>query len=356
MREDFNKDVILAYVAHLMCEYKEPVMLDFKPVKSLAAINDLLAGEEAEVIAEITAPLTLTEEEAITVPAGKKLTVKLDTDMTVAQVGFNVQDGGQLTLCGNGIIKSTNKTTNGAPVQVIGKTAMVTIDGVTIDCISENGKEGNSCHAIHVSEDASVTIKSGTIKTAYGSCISTNNLLGGNTAINILGGELLCDGSYAIYMAAQGELNIKGGKVQGINARMGHINISGNAEIIPTTITAEGYDNIGKHFNTSGCVWLGDTIAVMAGTYADVDGTDAIINITENAKVKSDFRAAIGVYSVDTKEAQNVTINIENKDNVTTTDAAFEAVKVYGHDYITTEAQAAGKTYTPVAESVIAIA
>ena len=47
MREDFNKDVILAYVAHLMSEYKEPVMLDFKPVKSLAAINDLLAGEEA---------------------------------------------------------------------------------------------------------------------------------------------------------------------------------------------------------------------------------------------------------------------------------------------------------------------
>lgn len=356
MREDFNKDVILAYVAHLMCEYKEPVMLDFKPVKSLAAINDLLAGEEAEVIAEITAPLTLTEEEAIIVPAGKKLTVKLDTDMTVGQVGFNVQDGGQLTLCGNGTIKSTNKTTNGAPIQVIGKTAMVTIDGVTIDCISENGKDGNEAYAIYLSKDASLTFKSGTIKTAYGSCVATNNLTEGNTAINILGGELLCDGSYAIYLPAQGELNIKGGKVQGINARMGHINISGNAEIIPTTITADTYDNIGKYFNNSSCIWLGDTIAVMAGTYTDKEGTNLVLNITEDAKVKSDFRAAIGVYSVDTKEAQNVTINIENKDNVTTTDAAFEAVKVYGHDYITTEAQAAGKTYTPVAESVITIA
>lgn len=356
MRKDLNKEVILAMMGQIMSDYRKPVMLDFKPVESVAAIADLLAGEEAEVIAEITAPLTLTKEESITVPAGKKLTVKLDTDMTVSSVGFNVEDGGELVLCGEGVIQTTNKTTKGAAVQATGKTALVTLDGVTIDCITANGKEGNEAYGIYLSKDASLTFKSGTIKTAYGSCIATNNLTEGNTAINILGGELLCDGSYAIYLPAQGELNIKGGKVQGINARMGHINISGDAEIIPTTITAEGSDNIGKYFNNSSCIWLGDTIAVMAGTYTDKEGTDLVLNITEDAKVKSDFRAAIGVYSVDTKEAQNVTINIENKDNVTTTDTAFEAVKVYGHDYIATEAQAAGKTYTPVAESVITIA
>lgn len=329
--------------------------LNYKEVESVEALAELLSGDEEKVYAEIKQALTLEATEKIEIPAGKKATLKLNADMQVAKTGFAVADGAELVLKGEGTIKTTNKSTSGAIVEADGKNAKVVIDGVTLDCIAEKGKSDNYAFACYLLNDASLEMKSGVIKTAYGSCISTNNTTGGNTSINISGGELYSDGSYAIYLAAQGVCNIKGGKVQGINARMGYINISGNAEIIPTTIDANSYDNIGVEFKTSGCVWLGDTIAVMAGTYSDEDGTDCVVNIKGNATVKSNFRAAIGIYSVDLKEAQNVKVVIADKTKVATTDEEFEAIKVYDHEYITAEATAHGKTYTPVAESIITI-
>ena len=93
----------------------------------------------------------------------------------------------------------------------------------------------------------------------------------------------------------------------------------------------------------------------MAGTYSDEAGTDCVINVKGNATVKSDFRAAIGVYCVDLKEAQNVKVMVADKEKVATTDAEFEAIKVYDHAYIEAEATAHGKTYTPVAESTVTV-
>lgn len=328
---------------------------EYQEAASIEDIANILAGEDEKVLIEIKEALSIAKGAPIVIPAGKKATIKIDNTVTVAETGFEVADGAELILKGEGTVKSTNKSTKGAIVAADGKDAKVTIDGVTLDCISETGKADNYAFACYLLNDASLDMKSGVIKTAYGSCISTNNTTGGNTLINISGGELYSDGSYAIYLAAQGVCNIKGGKVQGINARMGHINISGDAEIIPTTITADSYDNIGVEFKTSGCVWLGDTIAVMAGTYSDDEGTDCVINVKGNATVKSDFRAAIGVYCVDLKEAQNVKVMVADKEKVTTTDAEFEAIKVYDHAYIEAEATAHGKTYTPVAESTVTV-
>jgi len=326
---------------------------EYQEAASVEDIANILAGEDEKVLIEIKEALNIAKGAPIVIPAGKKATI--DKDITVAETGFAVANGAELVLKGEGTVKSTNKSTRGAIVEANGKDAKVTIDGVTLDCISETGKAGNYAFACYLSNDASLDMKSGVIKTAYGSCISTNNTTGGNTLINITGGELYSDGSYAIYLAAQGVCNIKGGKVQGINARMGHINISGDAEIIPTTITADSYDNIGVEFKTSGCVWLGDTIAVMAGTYSDAEGTDCVINVKGNATVKSDFRAAIGVYCVDLKEAQNVKVMVADKEKVATTDAEFEAIKVYDHAYIEAEATAHGKTYAPDAESTVIV-
>ena len=328
---------------------------EFTPAASIEDIANILAGDEEKVLIEVTEPISIAKGAPIAIPAGKKATIKIDKDITVAETGFAVADGAELILKGEGTVKSTNKSTKGAIVEANGKNALVTVDGVTLDCITETGKNGNYAFAIYLLNDASLNFKSGIVKTAYGSCISTNNTTGGNTLINITGGELYSDGSYAIYLAAQGVCNIKGGKVQGVNVRMGHINISGTAEIIPTTITADSYDNIGVEFATSGCVWLGDSIAVMAGTYTDEAGTDCVINIKGDATVKSDFRSAIGVYCVDLKEAQNVKVMVANKDNVTTTDEEFEAIKVYDHAYIEAEATAHGKTYAPVAESTVIV-
>lgn len=328
----------------------------YKEAATAEDIANILASGEEKVYIELKDDMVIDDTNVITIPAGTKATVKVDNTVTLDKEGFLVEDGAELTLKGTGTINVADKTSSAHAVYASGPNALVTLDGVTIDTISTSGKEGNSAYGIYLAQDASLNVKSGVIKCAYGSCIATNNLTGGNTVVNITGGELYSDGSYAVYLAAQGVCNIKGGKVQGVNARMGHVNISGNAEIIPTTITAEGYDNIGKEFATTGCVWLGDTIAVMAGTYADTKGTDTSVKVSGDAVVKSNFRSAIGVYCVDTKAPQNVKVTVANKDNVVTTDAEFDAVKVYDHAYIKAEAEKAGKNYNPVAESKVTVA
>ena len=328
---------------------------EFTPATTIDAIDDILNGEEEKVLIEITEPISIAKGSPIAIPAGKKATIKVDEEITIAESGFVVADGAELILKGEGVLKSTNKSTKGAIVEASGPNAVVTIDGPTIDLYSVNGKAGNYAFGVLLAQDASLNFKSGVIKTAYGSCISTNNTLGGANIINITGGELYSDGSYAIYLASHAVCNVKGGKVQGINARMGYVNISGDAEIIPTTIDSNGYDNIGVEFATSGCVWLGDTIAIMSGTYTDEKGTDTAITVKGNATVKSHFRSAIGVYCVDTKQNQNVKIAIAEPANVTTTDEEFTAVKVYDHEYIAAEATAHGKTYTPVADTTVVV-
>ena len=334
----------------------EPDEPTYEEVTSIEDLSNLINGDEPKVYAEITEDLSLTASKKIDVPAGKEVHIKLDSTLSCAKVGFDVADGGTLTLSGEGTIQTSNKGTSGAMVQADGANAVVNIEGITLDAITVNGKANNYAYGIYLLNDASVNFKSGTVKCAYGSCISTNNTTGGATVINVEGGELLCDGSYAIYLPSQATVNIKGNaKVQGINARMGKFNIEENAQILPTTITEADYDNIGSNFSTSGCVWLGDTIAVMVGTYTDVDGTECIFDIKDNATVTSNFRSAIGIYEVDTKEAQVVTFNVANAANVTTTAQGFENITVYNHDYIAEQAQAAGKTYEPTVQSDVTV-
>jgi len=326
-------------------------------VESLEDLSNLISGEEAKIYAEIKQELALAANDRIVIPAGKEVNLKIDNKISCTKTGFYVEDGGTLNLSGEGTIQTSNKSTSGAMIEVKGANAIVNIEDVTLDAITVNGKStNNQAYGIYAMDDASINFKSGTIKCAYGSCISTNNTTEGATVINVEGGELLCDGSYAIYLPSQSTVNIKGdAKVQGINARMGKFNISENAQILPTTITEADYDNIGSNFNTSGCVWLGDTIAIMAGTYTDVDGTECIFNIKDNATVTSNFRSAIGIYEVDTKEAQVVTFNVANAANVTTSDQGFENITVYNHEYIAEQAQAAGKTYNPSVQSDVTV-
>lgn len=329
--------------------------IEVKEVTSLSDFNDALASDEPIVSIQLTEDLSLAKSEKITIPSGKIATVKIDREITCTQTGFDVQNGATLILTGEGTIKTTNKSTSGAIIEATGRTTKVIINGITLDATVE-GKQNNFGYGVYLREYSSLDFKSGIIKTAYGSCISTNNTTGGATVINISGGELYSDGSYALYIPSQCTVNITDNAVvQGINARMGKFNIYDNARIIGTTLTEEDYDNIGKEFNTSGCVWLGDTIAVMAGTYTDADGTECIFNIRGNAKVNSNFRSAIGIYEVDTKQTQYVTFNIANPLNIATTDSEFNSITIYDHEYIQEQATAAGKAYNPVAQSVVKV-
>ena len=286
---------------------------------------------------------------------GTTATVTINEGVTITGVSrvFQVEDGGTLILKGKGTIQATTKKTQAA-INVDGANAKVVLDGPTIDVFTANGKTGNYAYGIYALNGATVVIESGTIKAAYGSCVSTNNTTGGGT-ITIEGGSLLCDGSYAIYNPAYGVIRITGGTVQGLNLRMGEVYISGDAQIIGTTITDADVDDIGANISTSGCIWLGDTIALVMGTYTDPNGTDTVLEISGNAKVSSNYRAAIGTYLVDTKTASKVSIEVENPENVTTTASGYDAIKTYDHAYIAAAATAAGKAFTPTVDTEVTV-
>lgn len=306
---------------------------------------------------EVTQSLDITSGDTTTfvVSNGVNATITINEGVTITGVRniFNVTDGSSLTLNGTGTIVATTKNTNSA-IMVQGEGTSLTIDGVTIDVFTHNGKVGNYAFGVYAVNKATVTMKSGTIKSAYGSCISTNNTTGGAT-ITIIGGSLLCDGSYALYLPSYGITTITGGIVQGINARMGEIYISGNAKIIPTALTEADYDDIGANITTSGCIWLGDTIALITGTYSDPNGTSTTLRVSGYATVQSNFRSAIGIYLVDTKEAANTSVTVTNPNNITTTAAGYSNIMTYDHEYIAAAAQKAGKAYTPAVESTVQI-
>lgn len=258
-----------------------------------------------------------------------------------------------LTLSGDGEIKATTKNPSAA-ITAQGSDTVININGVTIDTAGEGSTIGNYAYGIYLKNGSTVNFNSGTIKVGQGSCISSNNTTGG-CDINVNGGELLSDGGYAIYVPAQGRVNISGGTVQGINARMGNIQISGSARIIPTTITEETCEDLGHNFNASGSIGFGDTIALVVGTYSDPSGTELVLDIKDNATVESNFRSAIAVYDIDTKQAQEVHVTIADSTKVKTTDTEYSDVQVYDHDAVASAASEAGKSYEAVADSVITI-
>ena len=327
----------------------------YTEIESPEDIASALNVESGPVNLEIKNDLTVSADTLFTVKSGVDAIVKIDEGKTIETSArlFDVEDGATLTLSGTGTIKTSMVKTNGI-ISAAGANSKIVIDGVTIDAYTEKGSANNYAYGVYASKGATIDMYAGVIKTGLGSCISTNNTTGGGT-INIKGGELYCDGSYAIYNAAQGNVNISGGKVQGINARMGKINITGNAEIIPTTITSENCDEIGNDFKTSGCVWLGDTIALLVGTYTDPDGANITLNIKDTASVKSNFRSAIGIYAIDTKQGVDVNVLVEKGLNVKTTDSEFSDIEVYDHDYIASEATKKGKSYTASVESQIQV-
>ena len=319
------------------------------------AIDDAIASGKTEVSVRLTADIDLTSgaTNILTIPTGVTANIRIPAGnkITCSGTGLQVNSGAGLTLSGSGTIVKNGKGANGAIRVENG--GVLNLDGITIDATTQ-GKEDNYAYGIYAKNSSVINFRSGVIKVALASCISTNNLTGGSI-INVSGGELYSDGCYAIYCPAQGTVNITGGKVQGVLARMGTINVSGDAEIIPPTIDAETCDDIGANINTSGSLALGDAIAVIAGSYSDSSGVDTTINIEANSTVKSNFRSAIGVYMLDTKVAANVAVNVYDSSAVSTTDASADAIKVYDHAYISAAATAAGKTYNPVATSTVTV-
>ena len=220
-------------------------------------------------------------ESTLVIPSGKNVTIDLgDWTLTGPDSGYAIQFGefdkegkdfdeceykndGELIIengkidCDSAVSNYFGDVTFGDDLTVDAKNRIITTYGgeVTVDR-AEMTTDGygivafNSFHAYFApvqNSDANtndeenvspkIVVKSGSIEA--GKCVfSGNNLLSAGTEMIINGGELTVDNEgTAIYWPMEGKLNITGGTIKGgtgIEAKMGTITISRDAEIIGT--------------------------------------------------------------------------------------------------------------------------
>ena len=238
--------------------------------------------------------------------------------------------------------KITAKGQSTSYVVDVKKNSSVTIKNVDLECIKAEGQEANM-YGIYCAENSVVNFESGKIHTSDSACISTNGNDKPGCTINIKGGELTNDNSYAIYMPSFGEINISGGTTQAINMRRGTLNVTGG-KISKVAYTKEEADKIENYPTYSGLVWLGDTVAILSGSngYIKEEGEEIIINISGGTVEKSfGTDAPFTVYCLDT-----ATFN----QTVKFTGVAKEDIKIVSHEEIKEKTK---KSYTPKSQTTV---
>ena len=251
--------------------------------------------------------------EAITA-AENGVTIKLINDVNVkATIAFAEK---VLTLDLNGF----NLT--GDLSEVSGSNAIISINDTTLTIIdSSEGKTGkivSNEYGVYAIYNGKGIIDSITIESAD-ACVSGNNTTG-NMNFDIKGSTLTSSNGEAIYMPAQGILNITDGSVLngGISARMGQINIDDST--IRGMSSNQKADSFDEYWNHSGSAWIGDAVYVWGGTYSSEDatyGNTTNVTITGDSIIDGNAHNALAVYNIANKYDQEVTFTIE--DGVTIT-------------------------------------
>ena len=238
--------------------------------------------------------------------------------------------------------KITAKGQSTSYVVDVKKNSSVTIKNVDLECIKAEGQEANM-YGIYCAENSVVNFESGKIHTSDSACISTNGNDKPGCTINIKGGELTNDNSYAIYMPAFGEINISGGTTQAINMRRGTLNLTGG-KISKVAYSKEDADKIEDYPTYSGLVWLGDTVAILSGSngYIKEDNEEIVINVSGGTVEKSfGTDEPFTVYCLDT-----ATFN----QTVKFTGVAKEDIKIVSHEEIKEKTK---KSYTPKSQTTV---
>lgn len=218
----------------------------------------------------------------------------------------------------------------------------VTIKNVDLECIKAEGQDSNM-YGIYCAENSVVNFESGKIHTSDSACISTNGNDKPGCTINVKGGELSNDNSYAIYMPAFGKINISGGTTQAINMRRGTLNLTGG-KISKVAYSKEDADKIEDYPTYSGLVWLGDTVAILSGSngYIKEDNEEIVINVSGGTVEKSfGTDEPFTVYCLDT-----ATFN----QTVKFTGVAKEDIKIVSHEEIKEKTK---KSYTPKSQTTV---
>ena len=357
-------------------------------------INDAEDGDTIKFTTDIT--LTSTLE----IPNGKDITIDLGRNkLTGPESGCAIQLGkaenygkvegdGTLTIKNgtiNGTIKnyydniyledgleiySNSETANavsiyGGTIEVSG--AYIESKGYGIALFNAKYGKTNKKEGSNVDEpdnkSSNLTFNYGTVDVAtFG--ISGNNMASGGTTAIIKDGEI--KGLLGIYWPMEGTLDIEGGHIEGgtgIEAKMGTITISGDAEIVGTGEWKE------THPENGGSAPEGSAILLSSQMYGAIKGqykTSKDLTLTINGgKFKSNKGNAITVYNTEdqTENAQitDATINggefngekadikyksIENSENNVNT-------SVEGNSYYTNKVNTTLTVYSDAAPAAI---
>jgi hypothetical protein len=229
------------------------------------------------------------------VPAGKTLIINLGGHTWECDA-YALYIYGKAIIKGSGTIKTRLHNTYCA-LQVTGANASVEVtDNVVVDTRTEDDPVNNWMYGIFCSSGAVATV-SGNAKIICGAAaaLSTNNTTGmGNFYVKD-NAQLIAEDCSAIYMASMDIIDITDNAqiIGGIIARMGHINVSGNAKVIARKALHinGGYDDLGSYLaNNNGCCALPFALYHAAGTYKGngVDGSnDFVFTVSDKAKLSS---------------------------------------------------------------------
>ena len=209
----------------------------------------------------------------------------------------------------------------------------VTVDGAKMTADGYGILTFNSFHAFFSTPDSkantdddknispTVTIENGSVIDAGVSVISANNLLSAGTNVTINGGRLTVDkGNTAIYWPMEGTLEINGGYIEGgtaIEAKMGTITISGDAEIVGTGELVESEPMNGGSAPDGSALLMSAQMYGASTSQKQYRENKNLTLIIEGGTFRSNKGNAITVYNTEKqtdKDAQNANIVIESGD------------------------------------------
>lgn len=241
-------------------------------VSDIDSFKAMLNNEQPEVEVTLNDDMAITTP--VTVPNGKKVTLKLDgNEMTAADRVINVT-GGELVLEGGSI-----SSDNGRPIFV--QSGTLTVDGTDITSVTD-------CAINATGSNSEVIINSGNITAQEVAVLATTN---SNVTIN--GGHLVGIDNFAV-----------GGNG---SAGSGGSNVTINGGIIEGNIESNGYIAAAIYWPNSGTLTInggtikstGAGIVMRGGTVNLNEGTTIIATGESGVKGKvGDSRVVVGPYAV----------------------------------------------------------
>ena len=216
-----------------------------------------------------------------------------------------------------------------------------------------NNSSDNSEGAV----SSSFNMTGGTVTVTGGFALSGNNLQSAGCSANITGGTLTSVDETGIYWPMEGKLTIDGSAVvegaTGIQARMGEINISGNAVIKGTGAYSETAPESGEAAAEGSALLVSAQMyGASEGQYAD--SPDITVNIT-GGTLQSSQGNAVTVYNTETTEEQEADVSVTGGEFAAADGKAAVQVTTVNGENTSELKQESGKTVLTTSKSTTTV-